>query len=742
MSSFSKHLFFLIAFGVLSAPALLAQVVDNGSSDDDDEVVVLEEFAVRSSSNTNEYVASEAISGTRVGAQILEVPFNVQVITGEFLEDFQLENEYDALPTVAGYSPGGGDARLRGFEPLKLRDLFSRAGPSTPANTKQVEAIMGPQSALYGQASPGGILNYISKRPRRNFWNRIMLATGNYDYRRAEIEFNGPAVRNKLFYMLNVAYNYREGEADFSFNDRRSYLLGITYLITRRTSLSVNWEQQFTKSIGAPGMPQWVIGGRANSGDPGGSGGFNVGPYTQLKSFNRQGPHQDNTSRFDSLSALLEHRFNRIFSARLNTLYFHRDWDDESWTSGLQLDQTTMRMRARQPMKRLYWIDNYAVQAEGLAQFRTGALEHMFLVAADYIHDVYDNKLWYLPTSGENAIGNVLSLDTRFLDPFNPKWETVDYSLLTRVGSNLHRIYDHEGFAASLRTFALNRKLITSFSTRYSHTKARIRDHVAGIDSTSHDYGTVYSLGVNYKLAGNAAVVYANTSTSYEPTTTYDKGRKRTVPPEKGKGYEAGIKGSFFQKKINYTLSLYHIVKENVRSTNHDFDMDIPGSVQYFVTGKVRVRGAELSTTMVPAKGFTIMAGAACMDSKIIEHENPLAIGRRPEYVPRYKISLLSSYAFNNSVLKGFRIRASTSLVGDRLSQHDNDSTSTKNREYITPSLFLMSTGATYGFKQRGRVRHEIALDIQNLLDKEYYSPGAYNPGRGRSYSVTYRINF
>jgi outer membrane receptor protein involved in Fe transport len=730
------------------APALLyAQQSQpagpDADTDADDEVVVLEEFSVNASNNPSEYIASEAISGTRTGARILEIPFNVQVLTSELMEDFQLNNEYNALPTVPSYSPGDGDARLRGYSPLTLRDGFSRAGPANIANTRQVEVIMGPQSALYGQASPGGILNYISKRPRRNHWNRLTLAAGNYDYRRAEIEFNGPAVRNKLYYMLNVAYNYREAETDYTFSDRRSYLFGLTWLITKRTSLSINWEQQFIKSIGTPGMPQWVIGGTPNTGNPAASGGTVVGPYEQLRTFNRQGPWQNNHSRFDSLSALVEHRFNHIFSARVNTLYFHRNWDDETWTSGLQLDQSTMRMRARQPYKRIYTIDNYAIQTELLSQFNTGPLAHKFLVAADYVRDIYHNQQFFLPTSGDNVIGNILSLDTRFLDPFNPRWETVDYSLMTRLATDLERIYDHTGVAASLRTFALGQKLITSLSTRYSRTDSDIRDHVtAALSGKSHEDGWIYSLGANYKLLDDAAVLYANTSTSYEPSTTYDRGLHRTVAPEKGNGFETGIKGSFLQQRINYTFSLYYIEKRNVRETNPLYDELVYGSPQYLVAGKIRIRGAELATSMTPVRGLAIMGSASYIDSEITHHENPLAIGKRPEYVPRYIGSLMASYGFSRGLLKGLRIRANSTILGDRISQHDNNTPSTKEKEYITPSLFLLSTGASYEIRQSRRIRHTIALDIQNLLDREYYSPGAFSPGRGRSYSMTYRMIF
>ncbi|MDR1789611.1 MAG: TonB-dependent receptor plug domain-containing protein, partial [Opitutaceae bacterium] len=158
-----------------------------------DEVITLEEFYVGAAA-PDSYIVSESMGGTRTGAKILETPSMVQVITSEFMEDFQTLDDYNDLPMIASYTPegddgrGGAPGRLRGFSPIKMRDGFPRTVLPTLANTKQAEAIMGPQSALYGQASPGGIINYVSKRPSATTRRYLTLAAGSNDYRRAELE--------------------------------------------------------------------------------------------------------------------------------------------------------------------------------------------------------------------------------------------------------------------------------------------------------------------------------------------------------------------------------------------------------------------------------------------------------------------------------------------------------------------------------------------------------------------------
>ncbi|MFM1749014.1 MAG: Ferripyoverdine receptor precursor, partial [Verrucomicrobiota bacterium] len=137
------------------------------------DVTLLPEFTVDTARRSDDYVASEAISGTRTGARILDLPFGVDALTKEFIEDFRLFEQDELMRFTANFtardpdSRTGGGNRLRGFEPVQMRDgLSARANQFDQSFIAQVEVIRGPQSALYGQAEPGGIVNYITKRPR------------------------------------------------------------------------------------------------------------------------------------------------------------------------------------------------------------------------------------------------------------------------------------------------------------------------------------------------------------------------------------------------------------------------------------------------------------------------------------------------------------------------------------------------------------------------------------------------
>lgn len=712
----------------------------------DDEVVTLPEFQVSASDRINDYIASEAMSGTRTGAKLIEVPYNVQVVTNEFLEDFQLFGDYNVLPTVPNFSPDD-SGRLRGFRPIVMRDGFSRAGPATLANTKQVEAIMGPQSALYGQSSPGGILNYVSKRPSLRNRNRITYSAGSYDYERFEVETTGPLVGKKLYYMVDAAQRHTSSATDFTETDLTSYTVGLLARFSDNTSVSLNWEQQFQSSVEGAGVPTLVVGSLPTvNGNPTGfirKNGVEVGPYLPLAGFNRLGPYQDSDSLFNSLTMLVEHRFNTTWSARLNLLYYHRIYDDEGWTSGLQFDQTTQRMWPRTPDKQYQTIDNYSIQGEALAQFSTWGIPHKLLLAADYTWDFYENDQWRLTTADNNA----LNVDTRFLNPFNAYWTKADYSKLTRVVSDLDRKYEHAGLTASLRSVSFGNRLITSASARYAYTKADITDRYNNFAGISDEDGMIYSAGANWRLSDDALILYANASTSYEPSTTFDKGINEPRKSERGRGVEAGLKGASADGRLGYTLSVFGITKTNVSSTNLLYTTPGAGVPQYLTDGEIRARGVELVTTARPTDELTVIGSIGYLDAEIMAEDalnNPSRLGDRPLNVSDLTAAVSARYSFQHGMLKGFKVGVTGTYTGDRVSQYEDRRTyvsASQSERYVTPSLYLLSGYASYEWRQGRRLRHSFAVNVRNAFDK-FYLTSTYKLGNGREFLFTYRVSF
>lgn len=702
-----------------------------------DDVITLEAFTVSASSRKDDYIASEAISGTRTGAKILELPYNVQVLTNEFMEDFQVfdENNYRPLQYIPNYVPDNG-GRLRGFSPLALRDGFSRAGPSAISNTQQIEVIMGPQSTLYGHVSPGGLVNYVSKQPKQMRSSRISIARGDYGFERYELESTGPLVKKKLFYLIDVSQINNGSAMKYYYSDVMLYNLALVYKITKDTSVSFSGEYQSQDQNGGTAIPDLLVGSRQSGTNPlNRTGGVNHGPYLPLAGFNQLGPNQHIQRGFESYNLKLEHKINRVWSGRLSLQYYTKDFTDERWTSGLSYVPETGRLTSHEPVVQTQDIKTEAVQADLLGRFNTGSLKHSLLFAADYTKDLYDNRQWQLPTALRDALPN----SQRFIDPFNPDWTNYNFDLVTRQTSFTTRDIRYEGYSASHRMYALKDRLITLFGLRYETISSTVENPLS---STNHGEGSEdsvgYSAGINYKIAGDRLLIYANYSTSFDTSSTVDQGLNVVQKPTEGRGPEAGFKGMLLDDRIGYTVSGFRIEQQNVSFTNPAYTSALAGSgvPQYLAQGEVLVRGGEISVNARLTDAFTVVANAGYVDAKTTYSSNAALIGDRLTGIANVTSSVSARYSFRKGLLKGLRVGASVTYTGSRLTDLGS---ATVLRAYV-PAVQNYSAFATYDWKS-GALRHSINLNVQNVFEK-FYLTAANKLGDARNFRVTYRLGF
>ena len=702
-----------------------------------EEVVTLTEFQVAATSVRDEYIASEAVSGTRTGAKILELPYNVQVLTSQFMEDFQVfdENNYRPLQYVPNYAPDNG-GRLRGFSPQTLRDGFSRAGPSAIANTQQIEVIMGPQSTLYGHVSPGGLVNYVSKQPRRTAATRLTAAAGSYDFQRYELETTGPLWRDQLYYLVNVSYIFNGSATDHYYSNVFLYNVAATYRFSPATSVTVYWEAQTQAQNSGTAIPDLLVGSRQSGTNVlNRTGGINNGPYLPLAGFNQFGPNQRIERRFDNLNVRFEHRFSSVWSGRLSLQHYGKAFNDRRWTSGLSYIPETRRLNSHEPAYQTQDIHTKALQADLLGRLRTGGLNHALLLAADYTRDNYVNEQWQLPTATRDALPN----SVRFIDPFNPDWTPFDYALVNRKTSWTSRDLDYQGFSGSYRVYAFEDRLIGLGGLRYEKVRSTVENPLS---VTNHGEGTEdalgYSVGLNYKILGDRLLAYANYSTSFDTSTTVDQGINLVQKATRGRGPEAGFKGTLWTERLGYTVSTFRIVQENMPITNPIYTTALAGTGvrQYLAQGEVLVRGTEVSVSARLTDALTVVGNAGYLDAETTKAPgSPALVGDTLTNVPSKTASAAARYTFRQGRLTGLRLGASLTYTGSRLT----DLGSATVLRASLPATQLYSVFVAYEWRQ-GRARHAVNLNVQNFFDK-FYLTAANKLGEGRNFRVTYRLS-
>ena len=723
---------------------VLAQTVPPAARSAD--TTVLPEFTVNTSKHLDDYVASEAISGTRTGAKILELPFGVEVLTKEFIEDFRLYEQDEQMRFTANFtsrdpdSGTGGGNRLRGFEPLQMRDGLSRASPADMTNIAQVEVIKGPQSALYGQTEPGGIVNYISKRPKETPSYRLTLANGNYDMFRADLEATGPLVPKKLFYLFTAGYRANKTDLEYYYSRRKIYTATVAYKVSRDTSVTAYWEQSRTTSNRGTGAVGILVGSRQSGANPlVRTGGLVSSVYLPLIRFNQMGPNDHYVRDYDGANVRLEHRFSPVWSARVNYEMVWKEFHQDRWSSGLNYVPETGRLTSRTPFHQNQYDRSQAVQVDLLGRFTTAGVPQQLLFAGDSYRQAFENQSLQYSTA-DIANTALLKDSMRYLDPRNPDWTPADLSRVTRFTNLQLRRFFVKGATASYRANFLENRLIAMASARYNYVSALVDDIAAANFRKgygAHDQVT-YSAGANLRLAGDALVLFGNYSTSLNTGVSVDGGTGRIQQPERGRGPEAGLKGVFGGDRFAYTLAAFDIRKDNIATPNPDYISGVSpaGLPQYLGQGREQARGADLSFSARATPSLTLVGTVGYVDARIRRHETASLIGDRLTLVADKTASAIARYSFLDGVLKNLRIGAGWTYTGGTLV---SAATAARAREFHSPYQ-LVSAFASYTWK-RERFRHSFALNGGNVFNKFYLNP-SNKLGRGRETSTTYTLSF
>ena len=80
------------------------------------------------------------------------------------------------------------------------------------SDVQQIEFVRGPQSALYGRNSLGGVVNIVSTRPSFGGWTGSALAPfGNFGTADVRASVSGPVAANRVAIGLSGGYARRDG---------------------------------------------------------------------------------------------------------------------------------------------------------------------------------------------------------------------------------------------------------------------------------------------------------------------------------------------------------------------------------------------------------------------------------------------------------------------------------------------------------------------------------------------------
>lgn len=641
-------------------------------------------------------VAVSAQVATKIDTPTLETPQSISVVRREQIEKQGSETVQQALR----YTPGvfteqiGASQRydyvvLRGFsddsiDNIYLDGLKTMGDGGTfssmqidPFFLERVEIVKGPNSVLYGRASPGGLVNLTSKKPLYESRQEVRFSAGTNNYRGAAFDFTGPLGENQnAAYRIVGLTNGGDTQFDHLEHKRRAIMPALTLGLGENTTLDLMAYFQDDPEGGSHGgVPADGTLFRHN------------GQYISRHFYDGEPAHEGFSRTEKMIGYQLQHYFNDTWSARQNFRYLDSDVDLEQvysfgWVAGPGGTATNQLNRYYSGADEQ--LQAYALDNQLQADFRTGALRHTVLIGLDYQHRDVDAS-W---TAGAFPP----------LDAFDPVYGAGPIAMGAPV---LHQrkliqtgVYVQDQIALERWRFSLG--------GRQDWVKTANVDTSTGARSAQDRSNFSGRAGALY-LFDNGLAPYVSYSESFNPSV-YTDANGDPLKPTEGTQYETGLKFQPRDGRGLYTLALFHIEQENLAIRD-------PQVAIYEPVGEIRSQGVELEAQTMLTDRLRMQASYTYTDIEYSEAE-PAIDGNRVNQAPRNQVSVWGNYAFDGGALAGLDLGAGVRYLNGIEVDREN----TLN----VPSYALVDATLGYDFSHVGVRGLSARINANNLLDKDY----------------------
>lgn len=697
-AQFNYSSLFLAILAGVSTPAFSADENPQNTNSDDAETVTVYGRAL------SLYRSQETNLATKTPTAIDDTPQSIQVLPQQLIEDQgarQITDLYRSISGVSQYSYSG--VTFRGFRQDQILYDGMRGDPfngfSIPQlfNIEQVEVLKGPSSAVMGSGEPGGVINYVTKKPTYEPHHRVSVTAGNQDFVSGSVELSGPANEDETQRYRVAIYQDHENPSRNN-TDVRNRIIDLGYVWDLGDSTTVT--TQFTDII------QHYGGARLRGIPTDDEGNFLADINWNA---NEASDYQDLEAQVYQIK--VEHDFNAWLSGDITARYYENT-ETQKYHEPMGL-QDTDGDGVYDWSKRQYRDQVRENQAGSIAANLVAELgDHTVLFGGDF-YRLNEDYVYYVDKS---VIG--LSLT----DPeygTDSSGYTLTLSKQTESSSERYGAYVQDQWNITNRWNVLSGVRIDGF-------KDKVNDLVENSISEYQGSGVSYRLGSTYQINPNLHP-YAVVATGFVPQDASDQAESNGGPfdPEESLMYEAGVRSYWFDNALNVNLSLYHMVKENILQTDPDDDTRL---VSY---GKVRSQGVEVDMLADLTENWTANVSYAYNDTRVKQAYDGItnSVGTRFSNAPHHQLGLWTRYditALNSSV--GFG--------ADHVSEQYNQS------GQIVKAYTVFDASWQTRWQQ-----WQFQLNVKNLFDKEYAVSGfidrtGHFPGEQRRIYLTANYEF
>ena len=684
---------------------------------------------------TVSFTGEQARTALKMDAAVKDIPMTVKSYTNAFVKalDVKTVNEmYTYMNGINRTGDGVYDTSIRGFTGNQeannmqmngMPGFAARQSAPSISNVERIEVLKGPASVLYGRATPGGLVNIITKKPQVERANVVDLRMGTFgggagpgigdrNSYRVGGDFTGPlGGSNRVLYRFIASYDNLHSfrnfvdDTDLLVAPSLSFNLGTGAMLTVEAEYR-KLDKKLDQQLMAP---------------------LNDINFVAPINVRYQEPDDAELDEGTAVAANFVKGFGGGAALTVNwRSVFHEDIRRGLENNRVEADNVRVRRRDRDQLNKRHY---HFLDSTLNRKFGGGTMVHNVLVGLGGGFEDRDfDRLRF---------GNV----GFFVDLNNPVYG--QYTLPANPNPGFHRLTELWSYNVYVQDrIDLGQKWKALLALRYDRLDTDMQElRLADPDLSRSDDAFVPTGGLVFQPTRQLSL-YGSYAESFEPqvVTAFDVNGQNPFEPEVGRQFEFGAKAEFANGKAEASAAYFDIVKDNV--------LVLLSSGASEQNGQESSHGFEADLRFQPISSLQTIFGYTFTDATVTKDLDPLRVGAQLINSARHAFNVWGRYDIPSGPARGFGLGLGIIYRGYRPGSFPNQVVRTGepvpgqpvSQRVLDLNAYTRVDSSLYYVKSR----YEVTLKVTNLFDEQYFE-SAFNllqvrPGRPREIGLSLRV--
>ena len=589
-----------------------------------------------------------SVSISKANLSEMDIPRAIGIIGSNLIEKQKMTSITDVLKNANGIYIMG---TTGGYQ----EEIAARGGNISSTNTfkngirffngmkiemsgvEKIEILKGNAAIEYGNVSPGGIINIITKKPKSKFGGSVSLSKASFKDLKGQLDVYGPLNKKKnLLYRFNAALQKANSFRNFVQSDIGYLNPSLQINVSAKTTILI--EADYLKSNYTPDFGAGVINYKIVDLPRDRFTGVTWGRYKAKQSVvSSKFIHEISKTKSIHFQSAFRYFQTDLFSnVRPNSIDVK---SDGSWSRNIQRNQVEDR----------YWIQ----QLDFKMGFQTRKIKHQLLVGIDA-------EQMKTQTINYNVYKNYDQINI-----FNDYVNTNEAPIPT-LSKNTNTINPIVRFGLYAQDFIqINKaiKLMIGGRVNKINTQSSVYTYADSSQTQSQKIENPFSPQIAFIYQPNhKTTIFSSYSNSFTINTGVDI-NGNNLKPSIIDQIELGLKKKWYGGKLQFNTTCYWIKNNNLAQTSL-LNGNTYSNVKE-LAGATRSIGIEIDAKFEPLHNLNIMMGYSFNETKYTR-SNIYIVGSELRYNPKNTANISFMYEVERGIFKNLNVGLILPYVGTR----------------------------------------------------------------------------